>query len=313
MGSSRSAPAENLRANLSAALSPKFDLSVNTGFSKTDQRAPNVDNNVTGIGGLIYLTSGTKSLQLRLHVRRHARRAAVRLRSILAGADLPAGDQEGNPSPHGSADAQWRPFNWMQNSGTVGVDFAASSYFNLCRFQECSDFGTSRLGFVTNNHLQNRNFTTKLVSNSSWTAEGVVEPEDVVGCRLHQHRIGEQSGERKTLPPGAQTVGADGDAERERQPADRGENARGVRAGAGEHPRPNVPHGGGALGPEQRVRHKLPARPLSEGESSRGSSRTSRSSRSAIGSTRSGFVRPTVNQACSPVQPTRCARSRRRR
>jgi hypothetical protein len=54
---------ENLRVNLNAALSPKFDLTVNTGFSKTDQRAPNVDNNVTGIGGLILPHVRHESLQ----------------------------------------------------------------------------------------------------------------------------------------------------------------------------------------------------------------------------------------------------------
>ncbi|MGA9835825.1 MAG: carboxypeptidase regulatory-like domain-containing protein, partial [Gemmatimonadaceae bacterium] len=36
---------ENVRANLTAALSPTLDLSVNTGIAKTDQRLPQVDNN----------------------------------------------------------------------------------------------------------------------------------------------------------------------------------------------------------------------------------------------------------------------------
>src|SRR5262249_22606222 len=54
----------NIRTNLNAALNPQFDLAVNAGFSKTDQRAPNIDNNLSGIGGTYYLTSGTASCNL---------------------------------------------------------------------------------------------------------------------------------------------------------------------------------------------------------------------------------------------------------
>src|SRR6185295_17506800 len=83
---------------------------------------------------------------------------------------------------HGERRCSMASANWMQYSGTIGVDFASSSYFNLCRFQECSDFGTSRLGGVTNNHLQNRIFTTKLVSNSSWTPMGWLNLKTSLGA-----------------------------------------------------------------------------------------------------------------------------------
>ncbi len=43
---SRAVPAvQHCRANLSAAFSPKFDFSANAGFSNTNQRLPQVDNN----------------------------------------------------------------------------------------------------------------------------------------------------------------------------------------------------------------------------------------------------------------------------
>ena len=199
---------ENLRVNLNAALSPKFDLSVNTGFSKTDQRAPNVDNNVTGIGGLIYLTSGTNHCNLDYTcvgtlgepLYGYARFSPAQIFQQVT--------QEGIHRLTGSADAQWRPLNWMQNSGTIGVDFASSAYFNLCRFQECSDFGTSRLGGVTNNHFQNRIFTTKLVSNSSWTPMGWPNLKTSLGADYINIESENSQASGNTLPPGAQTVGA---------------------------------------------------------------------------------------------------------
>jgi len=198
----------NLRANLSAALSPKFDLSVNTGFSKSDQRAPNVDNNVTGIGGLIYLTSGTSSCNfdytcvgtLGEPLYGYARFSPAQIFQQLT--------SEGINRFTGSADGQWRPFSWMQNSGTVGLDFSAQSYFNLCRFQECSDFSTTRLGFVTDNHLQTRNFTAKLVSNSSWNPKLWLNFKTSVGADYVNIGSENSGANGSTLPPGAQTVGA---------------------------------------------------------------------------------------------------------
>ena len=35
----------------------------------------------------------------------------------------------------------------MQNSGTVGIDYAGLNYRTLCRFSECPAFGTTALGF----------------------------------------------------------------------------------------------------------------------------------------------------------------------
>ena len=198
----------NVRANLSAALSPKFDLSVNTGFSKSDQRAPNVDNNVTGIGGLIYLTSGTASCHfdytcvgtLGEPLYGYARFSPAQIFQQLT--------TEGINRFTGSADGQWRPFTWMQNSGTVGLDFAAQSYFNLCRFQECSDFSTTRQGFVVDNHLQTRNFTAKIVSNSSWNPKLWLNLKTSLGADYVNIGSENSGASGSILPPGAQTVGA---------------------------------------------------------------------------------------------------------
>jgi len=199
---------ENLRANLNAALSPKFDLSINTGFAKTDQRVPNVDNNVTGVGGVIYLTSGTDHCNLDYTctgtlgepLYGYARFSPAQVFQQLT--------TEGISRLTGSADAQWRPLNWMQNSATVGMDFSANSYFNLCRFQECTDFSTSRLGFVTDNHLQNRIFTAKVVSNSSWNPKNWFNVKTSLGADYINSESENSGANGSTLPPGAQTVGA---------------------------------------------------------------------------------------------------------
>jgi TonB-linked SusC/RagA family outer membrane protein len=199
---------ENIRANLNAALSPQFDLSVNTGFSKTDQRAPNIDNNVSGIGGTYYLTSGTASCNLDyacvgtlgepLHGYARFSPAQIFQQTTTLGFQRMTG----------SADAQWRPLTWMQNSATVGVDFTSRVQTDICRFAECPDFGTNRLGFITDNHNNDRIFSAKIVSNSSWTPRAGLNLKTTFGSDyVNTESDNSQSG-GNTLTPGGQTVGS---------------------------------------------------------------------------------------------------------
>jgi hypothetical protein len=61
---------------------------------------------------------------------------------------------------------------------------------------------------VTNNHLQNRIFTTKLVSNSSWTPKGWLNLKTSLGADYINIESENSQASGSTLPPGAQTVGA---------------------------------------------------------------------------------------------------------
>lgn len=197
---------ENVRANLSASVSPQFDLNVNTGFSKTDQRAPNIDNNVNGIGGTYYLTSGTASCNLDYAcvgtlgepLNGYARFSPAQIFQQTT--------TLGFQRMTGSADAQWRPLTWMQNSATVGVDFTSRILTDLCLFSECPDFGSNRLGFITDNHNNDRIFSAKLVSNSSWTPRGGLNLKSTVGADyVNTESDNSQSG-GTSLTPGGQTV-----------------------------------------------------------------------------------------------------------
>jgi hypothetical protein len=108
----------------------------------------------------------------------------------------------------GSANAQWRPLVWMQNSATVGVDFTSRVLTDLCRFAECPDFGSNRLGFITDNHNNDRLFSAKLVSNSSWTPRSGLNLKTTFGADyVNTESDNSQSG-GTSLTPGGQTVGS---------------------------------------------------------------------------------------------------------
>jgi hypothetical protein len=82
----------------------------------------------------------------------------------------------------GSTNASWRPFSWMQNEGTVGMDLAMSNFFQLCHLNECPpQSATARLGRITDNQEKFRNLSAKLSSTSSWNAKNWLNLKTSIG------------------------------------------------------------------------------------------------------------------------------------
>jgi TonB-linked SusC/RagA family outer membrane protein len=197
------------RLNMSASLSPVFDVSINSGFSKSDQRLPEADNNVNGIGGAMYLTAGTDhagldynpvgALGQQLHG--YARYTPANVFQNVT--------EQGIQRFLGSADAHWHPLPWMQNDGTVGIDLSSLNFFNLCLVSQCTtSSATQRLGFVADNTILRRVFTAKAFSTSSWNPRRWLNVKTTAGADYLNNENQASITGGATLPPGAQTVGA---------------------------------------------------------------------------------------------------------
>jgi hypothetical protein len=108
-----------------------------------------------------------------------------------------------------SANSQWRPLSWMQNDGTVGVDFAAVNLFRLCRLNECPpQSATARSGNVTDNTARWRNFSAKIASTSSWNARPWLNLKTSFGADYTNISTDTTNTNGVGLPPGASTVTA---------------------------------------------------------------------------------------------------------
>ncbi len=107
----------------------------------------------------------------------------------------------------GSTDAAWRPFEWMQNQGTAGLDLSNIDGYNICRFNECPNSGTQRQGTVSASQNNLRNFSAKLVSNSTWNARSNLNLKTTVGSEYTNLENDNVSSNGSNLPPGAQNVG----------------------------------------------------------------------------------------------------------
>ena len=107
----------------------------------------------------------------------------------------------------GSGDATWRPFDWMQNQATTGIDLANNDFILTCRFAECPNSGTTRQGIVSQTHNNFRNFSAKIVSNSTWQATSTANLKTTFGFDYANVENDGINATGTNLPPGAQTLG----------------------------------------------------------------------------------------------------------
>jgi outer membrane receptor protein involved in Fe transport len=204
---------ESFRANLSGAFSPKLDMQVQTAWIKTDQRLPQVDNNVnsfyyngytnqghthiiSGTNGLNY--SGISNIGEPLHGWAQFTPADIFQRVQL----------EGVQRFLGSTTASWRPFNWLQNDGTVGLDFYSDNTFTLQRLNEGPNFSTQRQGTITDRRENDRILTATIRSTATWTPKVWANFRTTVGADYLNNESEFSSAGSTQLAPGGQTVGS---------------------------------------------------------------------------------------------------------
>jgi TonB-linked SusC/RagA family outer membrane protein len=203
---------ENFRTNLSAALSPKFDLNANAGWANVNQRLPQVDNNIYSFFYSAYNNPGFNYKSTVPGLSYNPIGSLGENRNGY-GVYSPAQifqriSEEGTQRFIGSADAQWRPFTWMQNQGSVGIDLADRNDFRLCRFGECPNSGTQRLGTVRDQQSNDRNFSAKVISTASWAPKNWAELKTTIGADYNNLESDNVVASGQQLPPGAQVVDA---------------------------------------------------------------------------------------------------------
>jgi len=206
----------SFRGNLSASLSPKFDLNVATGFSKLDNRIPPESDLIIAlyyVGMQNYGYKGCPGGKFPCGLDKDPFQAdGVPLNDALqwAPGDIMQVTQNSDVQRFtGSGTATWRPFAWMVNEGTAGLDLAAVDFFQLCRLTECPpSTATAKLGRVTDNQGKNRNFSAKLASTSTWNPRQWLNMKTSLGADYTNLESDFANTNGTTLPPGATTVAA---------------------------------------------------------------------------------------------------------
>jgi TonB-linked SusC/RagA family outer membrane protein len=198
----------NFRTNLNATMSPKLDIGVSMGFNKSNNRIMPTDAQFealyyTGLQNYGFVGPGPGKITTTAE-------AGTPLNEYY---QYTPGDvmQESNKQDLqrflGSVNALWRPFSWMQNDATVGMDLASYDYYRICRLNECPT-ATLRLGRVDDNRNMQRNFSTKLSSTVNYDLRSWMNTKTTVGADYNNIENDFLQTTGSTLPPGGNNVGA---------------------------------------------------------------------------------------------------------
>ncbi|MDE3052414.1 MAG: SusC/RagA family TonB-linked outer membrane protein [Gemmatimonadota bacterium] len=199
---------ENVRANLSAMLSPTFDLQVNTAFAKTDQRLPQTDNNSFSFLYNAWQNPGFSYSGLGYNATGSLGENKMGYGFYTPGDIFQRQVITGIQRMTASTNVNWRPLPWMENTGVVGIDLAVRDNLTFCGFGQCPNSGTTRLGSITDAHNNNRDFSAKIISTSTWQARRWLNLRTTLGADYVNQENDGSSASGSQLAPGGQTVGA---------------------------------------------------------------------------------------------------------
>ena len=187
------------RANLNITLPGNADVAVNAGYITQDQRLPQSDNNTTGLmssamGGLGYkynIVAGDTAYGYRAYTP-----DAIFQETVTQNVDRFIG----------SVNPNWRPADWLALRGNFGVDFTNRVDSDLCRFGQCSDFGTNRLGFKTDNRTALYAYTADVGATGSFQLTDAINSKTTVGAQFYRNVFDRNGANATQLPPGGTSV-----------------------------------------------------------------------------------------------------------
>ncbi len=191
------------RVNLNIALTPKADLTVSTGYTHQNIRLPMSDDAGTaGIAGNTYGGPGMKY-------------------NLTATGDTLYGWRQFTPRDIyqattnqaidriiSSASTNYRPTNWLVLQGTAGLDFINRADTQICRFQNCPNLGTTRLGYKVDNRTNFYTYTVDVAGTATRRLSDDVESRTVAGVQFFRSIFNRNGARGDQLSPGATTVTA---------------------------------------------------------------------------------------------------------
>lgn len=196
----------SFRANVNAAVSPKLDLQVTTGFTNLAQRFSLESNATAGLGSHAFGGPGFKNngfvgggLGTPLNGYRAwtpgytwQEKAAQSLNRFI-----------------GSFNANYRPTSWWQNRLTVGNDFTGRVDDNLLLRGEGPPItATYREGFKENTRTDIRNFSVDYGSTINYNPRAWINLKTTGGIQYINYLFAQGVSGGTNLPPGTQTSGA---------------------------------------------------------------------------------------------------------
>jgi TonB-linked SusC/RagA family outer membrane protein len=195
----------SFRANINAAVNPKLDVNVSTGFINLNQRFSLESNLTAGIGSQVY---GGKGYLDTTHV--------VPGGATLSGYRLwtPGYTWQEKRSQRinrfiGSTNANYRPTSWLQGTANIGLDLTDRVEDDLLRRGEGPPVNaTYRNGFKTNWRTDVRNVSVDLAAAATFHPLSWLNSKTTAGTQYVNYQFDRNTATGANLPPGTVTAGS---------------------------------------------------------------------------------------------------------
>ena len=193
-----------LRGNMNIQLSPLADVAVSTVYISSAQRLPQTENNTTGLTSSAYRGPG---------YRENGFISGTTLyrngyRAFTPGDIFQESVTQDINRFIGSVNPTWRPLSWLTTRGNIGVDFTNRVDADICRQGQCSDFGSSRLGFKIDSRANVFQYTVDLSGSAQFHLSDAIASKTTLGGQYFRSNFHRNVAEGDVLPPGATTVTA---------------------------------------------------------------------------------------------------------
>ncbi|HEV8381063.1 MAG TPA: SusC/RagA family TonB-linked outer membrane protein [Gemmatimonadales bacterium] len=186
----------SLRANVETHPNSRLDLAISTGFISSTQRFPQTDNNTTGLLSNALGGPGNKD------------NGRFGYRAFTPNEFFSETVNQDINRFLGSGTANWRPASWLAVRATGGIDYTNRRDTDLCRRDECVDFGTIKLGFKEDNRTNFFSYTLDASGTATFQLTPTLSSRTTVGLQYLKTVFDRNGAFAEDLAPGATTVDA---------------------------------------------------------------------------------------------------------
>ena len=191
------------RSNLNISLPRNAEIQASVGYTTQDIYLPRSDDAGTaGIAANIYGGPGFK------YNLNPAGDTLFGWRQFTPRDVYQAETSQGVERMIGSLNTNWRASDWLALRGNFGLDYTNRVDTQLCRFANCADTGTDRLGFKTDNRTNFFVYTVDAGATATRTLTQSLESKTTAGFQFYRNIFNRNGATGRQLPPGATTVTA---------------------------------------------------------------------------------------------------------
>ena len=191
------------RANMNISLTQEADVAVSTGYITSDLRLPQSDDSgVSGIAANVYGGPGFK------YNRTSAGDTLYGWRSFTPRDIYQTETNQAIERFIGSGSANYRPQDWLTFRTNLGLDLIYRGDTQLCRFENCPNVGTDRLGYKIDNRSTFYSYTLTTNGTATRRLTDDLESKTTAGVQMGRILFNRNGARSEVLPPGATTVTA---------------------------------------------------------------------------------------------------------